>query len=99
MCRATVARRRPTKSVLRHHPLRPCLLTFRKEAMRKSLVLVAAAVVAALAVVAVATGKSTKQVAVSASCDKASLNLVSDGVLTIGTDNPAYPPWYAGGSP
>jgi len=67
--------------------------------MRKSLVLVAAAVVAALAVVAVATGKTTKHAVASASCAKGSLNLVSDGTLTIGTDNPAYPPWYAGGSP
>ena len=35
----------------------------------------------------------------AAACDKGSLNLVSDGTLTIGTDNPAYPPWYGGGSP
>ena len=35
----------------------------------------------------------------AASCDPASLNVVSSGKLTIGTDNPAYPPWYAGGSP
>jgi polar amino acid transport system substrate-binding protein len=27
------------------------------------------------------------------------LNLVAPGTLTIGTDNPAYPPWYAGGTP
>jgi polar amino acid transport system substrate-binding protein len=33
------------------------------------------------------------------SCAKASLELVSPGTLTIGTDNPAYPPWYAGGTP
>ena len=33
----------------------------------------------------------------SASCAKASLQLVNDGTLTVGTDNPAYPPWYAGG--
>jgi polar amino acid transport system substrate-binding protein len=31
-----------------------------------------------------------------ASCDKADLNLVSDGQLTVGTDNPAYPPWFGG---
>jgi polar amino acid transport system substrate-binding protein len=35
----------------------------------------------------------------AASCDKGSLNLVSSGQLTIGTDNPAYPPWFGGGSP
>ena len=31
-------------------------------------------------------------------CDTSSLNLVKDGKLTIGTDNPAYPPWFGGGS-
>jgi polar amino acid transport system substrate-binding protein len=35
----------------------------------------------------------------AAACTKDSLNLVSPGQLTIGTDNPAYPPWYGGGSP
>jgi polar amino acid transport system substrate-binding protein len=32
----------------------------------------------------------------SSSCDKADLNLVKSGVLTVGTDNPAYPPWFGG---
>jgi polar amino acid transport system substrate-binding protein len=32
----------------------------------------------------------------AASCDKADLNLVTDGQLTFGTDNPAYPPWFGG---
>jgi len=36
--------------------------------------------------------------AVSAACSPSSLNLVKAGVLTVGTDNPAYPPWYAGGT-
>jgi polar amino acid transport system substrate-binding protein len=31
--------------------------------------------------------------------DKANLPLVAPGVLTVGTDNPAYPPWFSGGSP
>jgi polar amino acid transport system substrate-binding protein len=35
----------------------------------------------------------------AAACTKDSLNLVDSGQLTIGTDNPAYPPWYGGGSP
>jgi polar amino acid transport system substrate-binding protein len=35
----------------------------------------------------------------AASCAKADLPLVSSGQLTIGTDNPAYPPWFGGGSP
>jgi polar amino acid transport system substrate-binding protein len=32
----------------------------------------------------------------AASCDKGDLNLVNDGQLTVGTDNPAYPPWFGG---
>ena len=31
-----------------------------------------------------------------ASCDKESLDLVNAGQLTIGTDNPAFPPWFEG---
>src|SRR5688500_6235160 len=27
------------------------------------------------------------------------LELVQEGKLTIGTDNPAYPPWFEGGTP
>ncbi len=37
--------------------------------------------------------------AAAADCAKESLALVSDGTLTIGTDNPAFPPWFEGGSP
>jgi polar amino acid transport system substrate-binding protein len=32
----------------------------------------------------------------AASCEKGDLNLVKDGRLTIGTDNPAFPPWFGG---
>jgi polar amino acid transport system substrate-binding protein len=32
----------------------------------------------------------------AASCDKESLELVNPGQLTIGTDNPAFPPWFEG---
>jgi polar amino acid transport system substrate-binding protein len=32
-------------------------------------------------------------------CAKEELTLVSDGRLTIGTDNPAFPPWFEGGTP
>jgi polar amino acid transport system substrate-binding protein len=32
-------------------------------------------------------------------CAKDGLELVSDGMLTIGTDNPAFPPWFEGGTP
>jgi polar amino acid transport system substrate-binding protein len=34
----------------------------------------------------------------AASCAKSQLKLVKAGQLTVGTDNPAYPPWYAGGT-
>jgi polar amino acid transport system substrate-binding protein len=32
----------------------------------------------------------------AASCEKGDLNLVNEGQLTIGTDNPAFPPWFGG---
>ncbi len=35
----------------------------------------------------------------AASCEKDSLELVNAGRLTIGTDNPAFPPWFEGGTP
>jgi polar amino acid transport system substrate-binding protein len=53
---------------------------------------------APLAVVAAALAHPAHQAA-AASCAKSSLKTVSAGMLTIGTDNPAYPPWYAGGTP
>jgi polar amino acid transport system substrate-binding protein len=67
--------------------------------MRKLLVtslLLAAA--AALAVAATATGARTAPSANSAipGCAPDSLNLVEDGFLTIGADNPAFPPWFGG---
>jgi polar amino acid transport system substrate-binding protein len=57
--------------------------------------------VAALALAACGSKSSattSTTAAVSASCSPSSLNLVKTGVLTVGTDNPAYPPWYAGGT-
>jgi polar amino acid transport system substrate-binding protein len=30
------------------------------------------------------------------SCEKGDLNLVKEGQLTVGTDNPAFPPWFGG---
>lgn len=65
--------------------------------MRRSLVLLLAAV---LAFVAAGCGGSDDNSSSSggntASCDKADLNLVNSGQLTVGTDNPAYPPWFGG---
>ena len=63
--------------------------------MRKVLIPV---VVIALAIAAAAIGGRTHDAAAaSGSCAKANLNLVKDGRLSIGTDNPAFPPWFAGG--
>jgi polar amino acid transport system substrate-binding protein len=61
----------------------------------------AAAALALLVVALVAACGSTKKSSspagtTSSSCAKGSLSLVSPGKLTIGTDNPAFPPWYGG---
>jgi polar amino acid transport system substrate-binding protein len=50
----------------------------------------------ALALAATATGSPESQ-AQTGSCAKANLNLIRDGRLTLGTDNPAFPPWWGGG--
>ena len=58
-----------------------------------------AATLALLALLAAGCGSSKKSSAAkSQSCAKADLQLVNGGMLTIGTDNPAFPPWF-GGSP
>ena len=63
--------------------------------MRKMLVPVA---VIALAIAAAAVGgRGEPAAAATAACAKANLPLVKAGQLSIGTDNPAYPPWFAGG--
>jgi polar amino acid transport system substrate-binding protein len=41
-------------------------------------------------------GGGTTTTTAEASCDKESLELVTPGQLTIGTDNPAFPPWFEG---
>ncbi|HEV2593455.1 MAG TPA: ABC transporter substrate-binding protein [Gaiellaceae bacterium] len=60
--------------------------------MKTRITLVAAAL-AALAAAVLGTTASAHSAAVAASCPTG-----HSGQLTIGTDNPAYPPWYAGGS-
>ena len=45
------------------------------------------------------TSAADRPVASAASCAKGDLTLVKSSELTVGTDNPAYPPWYAGGTP
>ncbi len=58
--------------------------------------------VAALVFLAAGCGGSSNEssgsgtTTAAASCDKADLNVVNDGQLTVGTDNPAFPPWFGG---
>ena len=35
----------------------------------------------------------------AADCEQESVETIADGRLTIGTDNPAFPPWFEGGTP
>ncbi|MGB2953446.1 MAG: ABC transporter substrate-binding protein [Gaiellaceae bacterium] len=65
--------------------------------MRKLLFLLV--LVAALGALAAGCGgakKSAGKTTGGNSCAKANLQLLTAGKLTIGTDNPAYPPWYGG---
>src|SRR6266571_7036199 len=64
--------------------------------MRFAAVLAAAALGAALAGT---VGAGTTRPGLTGTCAKQSLKLAKSGKLTIGTDNPAYPPWYGGGTP
>jgi len=50
----------------------------------------------ALALAATATGTPEAQ-SQAGSCARANLELIEDGRLTLGTDNPAFPPWWGGG--
>jgi polar amino acid transport system substrate-binding protein len=61
--------------------------------VRRLLLLLLASALAAVA------GTASADAARLASCAKADLPLVRSGALTIGTDNPAYPPWFDGGTP
>ena len=66
--------------------------------------LLALALTLALAVAAAGCGGDDDESAggettAAASCERDSLQLVEPGKLTIGTDNPAYPPWFGGGTP
>jgi polar amino acid transport system substrate-binding protein len=66
--------------------------------VRRAFAILAVALLATLA--AGCGGSSNKSssggTTASASCDKGSLNLVHAGQLTVGTDNPAFPPWFGG---
>ena len=64
--------------------------------MRKALTAVSVlAVLVALVVAATAAGAPRSATAIPG-CATGSLNLLTAGTLTIGTDNPAYPPWFGG---
>jgi polar amino acid transport system substrate-binding protein len=72
--------------------------------MRKALLLA----IAALSVVAAACATSSTSTSAAASNATSSMSaqacvasatFVNDGTLTIGTDNPAYPPYFGGGTP
>jgi polar amino acid transport system substrate-binding protein len=62
--------------------------------MRK-LAFLAVPLAVAAAVAGLAQGKPSG-LGLTGACAKSNLNLVADGKLTIGTDNPAYPPWFGG---
>ena len=62
------------------------------------------AVLAVLSMLAMACSPEEEEAAPSAApsgealaCDVADLSLLNAGVLTVGTGNPAYPPWWEGG--
>jgi polar amino acid transport system substrate-binding protein len=67
-------------------------------ARRLLFLLVLAALATAVAGCGGGSSTPTTTSAAGASCAKSSLTLVKPGQLTVGTDNPAYPPWYAGGT-
>jgi polar amino acid transport system substrate-binding protein len=63
--------------------------------MKRTVLLLVSALAALAAVVVTATATAHPQATAAAS---ASCPTITSGRLTIGTDNPAYPPWYAGGT-
>jgi len=67
--------------------------------MRALRVALFALLVAALAAACGSTKKNTSGGGSNSSCAKSDLNLVSAGKLTVGTDNPAFPPWFGGTPP
>ncbi len=64
--------------------------------MRRTLLIFVLTALVAAAAAGATPSRVATTTAASASCAKASLATVKDGTLTIGTDNPAYPPWYGG---
>jgi polar amino acid transport system substrate-binding protein len=64
--------------------------------MRKTLVSLVTIAAAAAAIVAITTSGAIAAPSAIAGCPKNALKLVKSGQLTIGADNPAYPPWFGG---
>jgi polar amino acid transport system substrate-binding protein len=60
--------------------------------MRKALVLAVPALALSLLAAGLAEGRTT----LTGACAKSSLTLVNSGKFTVGTDNPAFPPWFGG---
>jgi polar amino acid transport system substrate-binding protein len=46
-----------------------------------------------------AAGGTSTSISLAPNCEKDQLTLVSPGKLTVGTDNPAFSPWFGGGTP
>ena len=67
--------------------------------MRRTAAILVVLALSLASVSAVFAGGSSQGRASATSCTQAKVNLVHAGTLTVGTDNPAYPPWYAGGTP
>jgi polar amino acid transport system substrate-binding protein len=64
--------------------------------MRALRITLLALLVTALAAACGSTKKAASGGGSNTSCAKGDLNLVSSGKLTVGTDNPAFPPWFGG---
>ena len=64
--------------------------------MRRPLALLLVALLAFLAAGCGGSDDEGGNGAAAASCEKGDLNLVNEGQLTVGTDNPAFPPWFGG---
>jgi polar amino acid transport system substrate-binding protein len=67
--------------------------------MRKLTFAGLALLIVALAAACGSTKKTTASTSAQTGCAKADLTLVSPGQLTVATDNPAFPPWFGGGTP
>lgn len=65
--------------------------------LRRTSLAIAVALLALLAAGCGSTEKSSGgSSTTTSSCEKGDLNLVSSDTLTVGTDNPAFPPWFGG---